>query len=385
MKIAIVIPATRAFTHALHVVLPRLLANIRHVRKGGWYADAEFKLFGVSDDRENPQWTKFLEGVERAGISTTLIKVPDLEHHIKYTQNAQLVIAALQGAGLEAARRWDADYCWSLESDVIPPHNALRCLLDSLNLDDYYSISMVTYNNGLMLGGRGTPANHIAEDFYPEERILPPLLKAEWEAIKEKEKALSTPKEKASDLDTVEPAEPPIVVSDTKEELEKKDRDKEEAKQKEIHEFWEGKHKCLERIKQCPVDGDVYAANAKGWKPRGWFDNAFPAIGKGAFLETDWVGMGCTLMNKDALEIADFADYFGGGTQDLFLCWRRWKPAGMHLCVISHCLADHIIRSKDQQGNFQYTYVRSFHEQMGECVGHIRHERLPWNPKEGSM
>lgn len=263
-----------------------------------------------------------------------------LGEHKNYKQDAQLVIAQMRTAAFSKARTLGVDACWSLDSDVLPPANALDCMLWGLKFDmGYYSISTCPYpsqGGGGFLGGRGTPLKQIADDWSEEERIIPEDLKKEIEEIR--------------------------------------DLIKENPKNEEAHE----KHgKLHEKIRACPPKGNVFKINGEfGWKPRGWLDNAYPAIGKGAILPSDWCGFGCTLMNREALRHAHFDGYSGGGTEDLYIIWNRWHQAGLKINVITHVLCDHVIRNPGNPGHF--VHCQSYHEPMGEGEGHIRCRHVPW-------
>ena len=118
---------------------------------------------------------------------------------------------------------------------------------------------------------------------------------------------------------------------------------------------------------------------AKGWRKRGWMDSAYPAIGRGAILPTDWVGLGCTMLNKKALSLATFEGYELKGTQDLFLCWNRWNPAGIKMCVIPHIVCSHVKRKvgKDGKRTDEIEIHEAYHELGGEFDGHLR-----WRPRK---
>jgi len=110
-----------------------------------------------------------------AGWVTHIVKSVVQEDSQKaYKDDAQLIIAIIQQKAFSMARKLDADIFWSIESDVLVPPNSLKVLLQSLEFDDgHYGVGMVTYPNGQFLGGRGNPQHHIAEDFKPEERVIP--------------------------------------------------------------------------------------------------------------------------------------------------------------------------------------------------------------------
>ena len=78
-------------------------------------------------------------------------------------------------------------------------------------------------------------------------------------------------------------------------------------------------------------------------------------------------------MTPRALSMAQFDGYDGGGTEDLFVVWKRWQPAGLKINVITHAPCDHVIRNPKKRG--YYILCRSHHETSGEFVGHLRIER----------
>lgn len=274
--------------------------------------------------------------LEASGAKVDAIVVPGIEDGQKsYQDEAQRIIARLQQAGFSAARAAGATECWSVEIDVLPPPNALRVLRDVVAFDGgYYSIAMVTYHNGQFLGGHGSPARPIEEDVATEERVLPDNLKRRLQEMEKKMKDLHARRKRPS-----------------------------EALQKEADDI-------REEIRRQPPRGNIFALNAKKWRRRGWMDAAYPGIGRGAVLPTDWVGLGCTLLNKAALDLATFEGYALKGTQDLFLCWHRWHPAGLRLAVVPHILCHHVKRDRDKPEKL--TLWRAYHEPSGEFAGHLR-------------
>jgi len=268
----------------------------------------------------------------------------DTDKHECYKDDAQLIIAKIQQKAFAKARELGADSFWSIESDVLVPPNALRVLQQALEFDDgYYGIGRVTYPNGQFLGGRGTPQHQICEDATEDERELTPELKKAVEKRRKESEALQKEKKMPSE---------------------------EQLKE------WQ---KLGEELKKCPPKGNIFELQSKGWKKRGWMDSAYPAIGRGAILPTDWVGLGCTLLNKKALSLATFEGYELKGTQDLFLCWNRWHPAGIKMCVIPHILCHHVKRKvgKDGKRTDEIEIHEAYHELGGECDGHLR-----WRPRK---
>lgn len=78
--------------------------------------------------------------------------------------------------------------------------------------------------------------------------------------------------------------------------------------------------------------------------------------------------------------MANFEGYDGRGTEDLFVVWKRWYPAGLRINVITHCPCDHVIWSKKKGGDAsEYTLIESFHEAQGEHIGHLRTKKSPWS------
>jgi hypothetical protein len=170
-------------------------------------------------------------------------------------------------------------------------------------------------------------------------------------------------------------------------------RDKEIATKgfKPTEEWHKRGQELHEKIKASPPKADIWKTIANnGWRKRGWMENAYPAIGKGAILPTDWVGMGCTLLSKRALSLAHFDGYGGLGTQDLFLCWNCWKPNGINMAVITHTLCDHIVRGREpdaKDGSNQdfnkIVHVQAYHEPEGDYAGHLRQRHLPFYKHTG--
>lgn len=263
-----------------------------------------------------------------------------------YKDEAQLLIAQMQSRAFDEARMLGADYFWSLESDVLVAPNSLSVSKDILGFDNgYYDIVMCTYpsqGGGSFLGGFGSYRHAINEDFLPEEKELPEELEKEIEERKKQEE---------------DPAFEP-----------KK-------------EWFERGLDLHDEVKKCPPKGNVFSLNAKNWRRRGWMEYAYPAMGKGCIMPTDWVGLGCTMMTKKALTLAHFDGYEGKGTQDLYVGWNFWKPNDLNMCVTTHSICDHIIRKRgegDTQLWDDFVHVQAYHEPEGEFKGHLRQRHLPF-------
>lgn len=342
--LTVVICATKSYTYAMHAQAKRVAANIYAAK----VEQGEVVLIGDKSSELTTVANTYI-GLLPAGWKVTHLGDDRFqEGGENYKVDAQMLIGKMRDAAFTYCRKVNAAPVWSLDSDVLPPSNALRCSLDMLAFDGgYYSVSTCPYPNTAFLGGFGTPRNQIAEDFLPSERALPAELKAEWEANEAELKRICEQK---------------LEIT--------------EANRKK----WDETNK---KIKACPPDGNIWQVIAKhGWRRRGWLDNAYPAIGKGSVVPSDWCGFGCTLMNAQAISLADFDGYDGKGTEDLFVCWNRWHPAGLRINVITHCPCDHVIWQKKKNGDAAvYTHHIAFHEAEGEYRGHLRTRQVPWTGK----
>jgi len=331
-KIITVVVGTESYLKPMQSCFRRIHSAIEHARR----PDQEHMIICVTDKKSLKKAQILVKRFE----NNMVIPVDVEENGDHYKTDRQLMIATLQSIGFEAARQNGCNFLWSVEADVLVPHNALLTSMQMLEFDSgYYDVAFVTYpsqGGGSFLGGHGDPQHPIAEDWLPEERKLGSKLKA---LIKGNKKRLL-------DVD-----------------LNDKLRKKEEKRMIRIREL----------IKKRPPKGNVFELNSKKWRRRGWLDNAWPGIGKGAIIPTDWTGLGCTLMSKRAAEIAHFDGYDGGGTQDLFLNWHRWHPEGLRFCCITHTVCDHVVRDEKSKNGF--TTIKAYHESTGEHRGHLRQRR----------
>lgn len=357
MNLAVATYATKSYLFAWPQCIKHIMSAIYHYNEGHF-------IFSTDESKEAAQAVDFLEKQlpEKWKLHTIKLPITD-DTSENYKKSAQLRIAQLQGAALHLARRLKCDLFWSVESEILVPPDALKISEWVLSMpDNYYDIAMVTYPNGSFLGGRGTYVHPIEEDFLPHERKIKPRVLRTWEARKKRIEDLSL-----TEFKNKQPT--------SKEEFLKR-------KEKIDNEF-KKLHKLEEKIKHYPPDGNIFEVIGKyGWRPRGWLEHAYPAIGRGAILPTDWVGMGCTLLNKRALELANFDGYGPdyGGTQDLYLTWRRWQPAGLRMSVITHIACDHVKceLEKDKKRNGKINHFIAFHEPNGIHQGHLRIQVKPW-------
>jgi hypothetical protein len=355
MKLAIYTAATKGYAYALD-------AQARKIQ-GALFALTEpltVAVFIVSEGNKEAEacaelYRELLPDAEVRHLADSRF----VDGHENYKPKAQLVIAQMRTMATTAARAWGADYLLAMDSDVLPPANAIRCMLDVLRFDSgYYGVAACPYpsqGGGDFLCGRGTPQNPILPDFYEDEKEVP----AELLERREKLRAfLENPEDKAWDC-----------LSSLQHHVASEDRKKSAVNElKEIE----------EKIRALPPREGVFGSNAKQWRQRGWFSQAYPAIGKGAMVPTDWCGFGCTMMNREAMALCDFTGYDGGGTEDLFICFHRWWPNGIRIAALPHCVADHVIRVKQEEGPPKIEHCFAGHEGQGECVGHLRQQRRAW-------
>ena len=340
--LVVTVCATKSYTYAMRAQARRVVANISatkglgpgHVVLVGDNSPELKSILELYRDILPTGWQAHLESSKEFVEGGENYKVP-----------AQILIAKMRTVAAAKAIQLGADHCWSLDSDVLPPANALRCSLNSLEFDGgYYSIATCPYPNTAFLGGFGTRYHPIAEDFLPTERKMSEELRAEYAANEKELQGFN----------------------------ERKEQPTEEARAR-----WEETNK---KIRACPPDGNIWEVIAKhGWRRRGGMENAYPGIGVGALVPSDWCGFGCTLMNREALALVSFEGYDGRGTEDLFVCWHRWAPAGLRINVIPHCPCDHVIWEKKKGGEVsKYTHHIAFHEPEGEYRGHLRVRQAPW-------
>jgi len=339
--IAITVSATRSYLHAWPQCVRAIAAAAGH------HEQAHF-IFSTDESREGEAAAELAKRELPEGWKVSVLRHPFPEDPKDYKEAAQFRIAALQGAGFALARKIRASMCWSVESDTIPPADALRVLEWTLGMPGadgrpYYDIAAATYPNGLFLGGFGSHRAQIAEDFLPEERKLKPRLKLLLEQCEKRLKGIPKPT-------NAKEAESAQRLADR-----------------------EGRRmgRLRERVKKAPPLGNVFEMNAKGYRRRGWMDHAYPGIGLGSVVPSDWCGLGCTLLSRAGLAHSDFTGYEGRGTQDLFLCWERWNPAGLRIACVPHIACDHIKR-QERDGTTTITHFRAYHERDGECRGHLR-------------
>lgn len=344
--IAISICATERYAYAVKTQAEAVLANISYLGE-----DSYGVIILVSDgckkmeDLEIFYRNSLPEGWE---VNHIYIKNVD-DSHKNYKESAQLLIAKLRTASAVAAKQRRVNYYWSLDSDVIPKVNSLRCMLDLLTFDHgYYEVAACPYpsqGGGPFMLGHGTPQRQILPNFYNEEKDVPEVILKRVELLSEKLKELE--------------ADSPNL-------------------EKTLHErkilFNKIRRWDSYIDKRCHPSGNVYDVTSKfGWKRRGWLDFAYPSLGKGAIIPSDWCGFGNTLCSSKALSLIDFSGYEGKGTEDLYIIWNRWHPNGVRIGGLPHCPADHIIRRDGK-----HVHILTYHEQGGEFNGHLRQRDVKW-------
>lgn len=184
-RVAIVTCATKSYTYAIEAFMRAVSRNIYHLNRHN-PDEYEFKIIFVGDQ---VAWQK------ASSVMNTHFDADQIDNFISdewsegenYKKHAQLTIAQMRTKTFEKARRWNADFCWSLDSDVLVPDNALLCSLQMLSFDrGYYSIACCPYpsqGGGSFLTGRGTRFNTILPDFDFEERDVSEEVAEQWKAI----------------------------------------------------------------------------------------------------------------------------------------------------------------------------------------------------------
>lgn len=329
MKTAVFTAATKSYAYALGECALHLARCLRK-------SNDEFLWIIATDKKETvlpaaSLWESF--GFSPAKIIETGIE----EKSKKYKEASQLSIATLQQACMDEAVKWDADLYFSVESDVLihpGSYEGLKWVLE-FPVKPGYGIAAATYFNGSFLCGRGTPQRHICEDFLEGERVIPKKLSEELAKTKK---------------------------------LIQGSRGKDEEAAKKLSEL-------SEEIKKCAPKGNVFAMNAKQWRRRGWLDAAYPgAACQGSLLPTDWCGLGCTMWGRDVMNVTDFTGYDGRGTQDLFLVWSKWHPAGKKIGCLVGAPAGHV---KMEDGK-RILWEPFFVPEPEEAAGHIRVRKKPF-------
>lgn len=339
MKFAITICATKSYIYAMKDQAVRVQGALRYAG-----IDDPFIIL-ITDMSEGMNEVANLYKVLLPNSDVKVLHIPELNEAENYKTPAQLLIAKMRTIAFNQARRLDVDFCLSLDSDVLPAINGVQTCLDMLSFDKgYYNVACMMYTSqggGPWLCGRGTSTEHILPDFYDDERLIP--------------KRYLDFNKKYQDLFS-------------------KSKDKMEAQKIFNKLSWVKK-----RFAKYAPKMNIFQANAKKWRKRGWFDNAYPAIGKGSCVPSDWCGFGATMMTRKALANANFDGYQGQGTEDLYVIYTKWKPNDIKIVAIPHSVCDHIVRDRKVKNN--YIHVFGYHEESGECEGHLRQRWIPYVPQ----
>jgi hypothetical protein len=322
--IAIATYATKSFLYAIEDQAALVLAATRYAQ----LSRDELTYILVTDNSQ--------EGRDAAETIKSMLpyhfvhRPLDIDENTtgKHNTDGNITIAAMQHEALHEARLIDADLFWSVEADILPNANTLQCLMDTLAFDQgYYDVAMAAYPNASFLGGHGTARNNITPNVYDDERK---------------------------------------VSKDLSRRLKSKNK--------------ETREKAEAELKEAPANGNIFARQAKGWRPRGWLEEAYPGVGCGAILPTDWIGMGCTLFSRRAMNLANFTGYQGAGTQDLWLGWRCLHQHGLRFAVVPHALASHL-----KPVNGKMTLMHAYHELDGPTKGHLRMSKIDQSQKEDTL
>lgn len=370
--LAIATQCTESYIYALHAQMPLVVQALRYAGN----PEACFIMAGDRSKKVKAAFDDYADHFKDVGVKCHglfLDGLTDNKAANPHEKASNLVIAKMQNAAWNKARCLGAERLWNLESDILPEPKTLRTLMGVLDMDPgWYDAAIATYPNQGFIGGRGTPVNWICPNAYPEERNISKELTAKVEARDRRIKHL-----KACGDDPSE-------------------KDKEDWKELE------------KELRQAPPKGTIWQRSAVRWRMRGWLEEAYPGIGLGAVVPIEWMGVGCTLMSRKALDLAHFIGYDGNCTQDLWVCWRAWHPAGLRLAASTHAVASHVKRIKVPEvkakaawpsypGIFgkpaikgraaieakaEHIETRIYnarHELMGEYYGHLRMEERVWD------
>lgn len=327
MKTAVFTAATKSYAYALRECAEHLARGLKKHKD-------EFLWVIATDSRSTID--EAVQSWERFGVGEIKVIETGVEEcEKKYKERSQLVISMLQQACMDESVKWGAELFFSVESDILihpDSYATLKWVLEYPSSPGY-DIAAATYFNGAFLCGRGTPQYNICEDFSEEERKVPKKLK-----------------------DEISSARKQFKNGKGNEDLHKK--------------FSE----LMEELKKIPPKGNVFWANSKKWRKRGWLDAAYPgAACQGSVLPTDWCGLGCTLWGKDVMDITNFTGYDGRGTQDLFLVWNKWRPAWKRIGCPVGVPAGHV---KINEGK-KFLWEPYFVQPPEETEGHIRVRQKP--------
>lgn len=343
-RLAVTICATQKYQYAMRAQARMVQANLHRLK-----LPICVILVGDRKLRDVQQFYQELFAGHEPKVEVVVVEdFAEKPGQKNYDNSAQLLIAQMRTAAFARARTFGATLCWSLDSDVIPKSAAcfetLRWLLDIPG--SYYEVAIAPYpsqGGGDYLAGRGTPEHPILPDFAQEEKKVPAELS---ERKKANEEALAK---------TAAGAVPDKALMEEREKIRKE-------------------------MEACEPAGNVWEMCAKfGWRRRGWTSAAFPALGRGAFVRTDWCGFGCTLMTARALDECDFTGYEGGGTEDIFVCFNRWHQVDIRIGAALHEPAFHVSRRSDGRHYASFVrFVTDADETKGECVGHLRTFHKPF-------
>jgi hypothetical protein len=336
MNLAITVCATKRYRYAMRSQAYCIAACLNYAQI------VEPPLVVLVGDDSIPEVASEWETILGVPVQTVMLALDDTKG-VNYKREAQMRIAAMRRASIHATR--GARQVWILDSDVLPPPNALQCMQDMLRFDrGFYDVAFCTYNNGAYMGGYGLPnGSPMAPNVYSDERDIPADLKAETDALS---------------------AELKPGVHPTGEQLAKV-----EALKK--------------RIEDCAPKGNVFERNAKGWRPRGWLEEAYPGVGLGAVVPSAWSGFGCNLLSRRAADMCDWTGYSGDGTEDVFINAFRWGPAGVRIACIAHAPCSHVLRSTKRSDTDPETFtcLSAYHEPGGDSRGHLRTRPIPFTPE----
>ena len=135
----------------------------------------------------NNEHAAVFEKCNKLNINCILFKKEDFydcKNRKNYKNEVQLMIAQMRTLATRELLAMGCDRILSMDSDVLPKYNSIRCMLDMLSFDNgFYDVAQCPYpsqGGGSFLGGGGTKQRQILEDFKEEELKIPKDLMFEY-------------------------------------------------------------------------------------------------------------------------------------------------------------------------------------------------------------
>lgn len=152
--LAVCVSATKSYLYSWKQTINSISAAVAHYKSGHF-------IYASDDSKECKEALEFVKNAfpQNWSLHHIIHKIKD-DTSENYKSLAQGRIASLQGSTFAFARKIKAELCWSVESDILCPADALKNLEWVLNCpDNHYDLAALTYPNSGFLGGFATPQN----------------------------------------------------------------------------------------------------------------------------------------------------------------------------------------------------------------------------------